>query len=377
MPHLTHADPAEIGLEPGRLQYAFDLLEDWTSSDQPPVPGAGLIVGRHGRVIRPRLFGRQGPETDAPPIRSDGMFLLASISKPVTYMGALLLVERGLLGLADRVTMHIPEFAAHHKEDVQVHHLFTHTSGLPDMLPDNEELRRQQAPLSRFIEGAIRDTVPLFKPGHKVSYQSMGTLIVAELIQRITGIEVHEFLRREIFEPLGLNSTTLGARGTPRDRLIHVETPPYQQGAEFGWNQPYWQDLGAPWGGLFSTLEDFAVICQMILSGGQMAGTRILSENTVAQMSSNRLDDYPDLPESYRRTQPWGLGWRLNSPADEDRFGDLLGPEVFGHTGATGTMAWIDPERQAFCLIFSTALRSKAPWRLARVSNAVAASFLS
>src|SRR5439155_13807570 len=103
------------------------------------------------------------------------MFLMASITKPITYLGAMLLVERGRLNLSDRVTRTIPEFAAHGKEEVLVQHLFTHTSGLPDMLPDNIPLRREHAPLSRFIEGAIRHTVPLFPPGTRLSYQSMGT----------------------------------------------------------------------------------------------------------------------------------------------------------------------------------------------------------
>ena len=128
-----------------------------------------------------------GPERDSPPIRRDAIFLLASITKPVVYLGALMLVERGLLNLSDPVTRYLPDFAAHHKEGTLVQHLFTHTSGLPDMLPDDKELRAAHAPLSRFIEKAIRETVPLFPAGTNWSYQSMGTLVVAELIQKISG----------------------------------------------------------------------------------------------------------------------------------------------------------------------------------------------
>src|SRR5204863_9436310 len=113
----------------------------------------------------------------------------------VTYLGAMLLVERGLLNLSDRVTRYIPDFAAHHKENTLVQHLFTHTSGLPDMLDNNLELRRAHAPLSKFIEGAIRDTVPLFAAGTKLSYQSMGTLVVAEIVQRISGLSIAAYLK--------------------------------------------------------------------------------------------------------------------------------------------------------------------------------------
>jgi CubicO group peptidase (beta-lactamase class C family) len=111
---------------------AYDLLEKWTTGGDASVPGGAILVGRNGKVVPPRFFGRQGPERTAPAIRSDAIFLLASITKPVTYLGAMLLVERGQLSLGDVVTRYVPEFAAHGKADVLVGHLFTHTSGLPE-----------------------------------------------------------------------------------------------------------------------------------------------------------------------------------------------------------------------------------------------------
>ena len=93
-------------------------------------------------------------------------------------------------------------------------------------------------------------------------------------------------------------------------------------------------------------------------------------------MTTNRLHDYPELPEPVRRCQPWGLGWQLNPQGTESSWSDLLDRSVFGHTGATGTMAWIDRQRDGFCLLLTTAIRSRAPWRLVQLSNAVAASFV-
>jgi CubicO group peptidase (beta-lactamase class C family) len=383
MVQLAVARPEEIGIDPARLQVAYDLLEAWTRpgpGGRAAVPGAALVVGSRGRMTEPRFFGRQGPEPDAPAIRRDGLFLMASITKPVTYLGAMILVERGLLNLGDPVTRYIPEFAAHHKEDVRVHHLFTHTSGLPDMLENNLELRQSHAPLKKFIEGAIRDTKLAFAPGTNLSYQSMGTLVVAEIVQRITGISIHEFLHREIFQPLGLRSIALGARDFPTQRLVRVEVPDHLPGEDYGWNSPYWQQLGAPWGGMFSSPADFAVICQVMLNGGAIAQdgalVRILSPASVRMMTTNRLDDYPLLPEGIRRTQPWGLGWRLNHPGQPDTWSDLLDRHVFGHTGATGTVCWMDPQRDRFAVILTTAVRAKAPWRLVHLSNAMAASFV-
>ena len=376
MTHLTHVKPEESGLDSARLKHAYDLLDQWTTGPDAPVPSGAIVVGRQGKIVPPRFFGRQGQERDAEPIRRDGMFLLASITKPVTYLGAMILVERGLLNLSDQVTRYIPEFAAHHKEDTLVQQLFTHTSGMPDMLENNVDLRRRHAPLAEFIHGAIRDTVPLFKSGTNYSYQSMGTLIVAELIQQISGQSIDEFLKKEIFEPLGLRSTGLGSRGLDRGRLVRVQTPDYPEESDFGWNSRYWQELGVPWGGMFSAPEDFAVICQMMLNGGHFGDVRLFSPFTVNMITTNRLDDCPDLPESIRRTKPWGLGWQMNHPGTPDSWSDLLDRSAYGHTGATGTMCWIDPAREGFCLIFTTAIRSRAPWRLVRLSNAIAAAFV-
>jgi CubicO group peptidase (beta-lactamase class C family) len=375
MSHLPHAAPSELGLDERRLQAAYDRLDEWTSGTNPPIPGGAILVGREGKTLQPRLFGRQGPEPDSPAIRPDAIFLLASITKPVVYMGALMLVERGLLNLSDHVTRYIPDFAAHHKEATLVSHLFTHTSGLPDMLPRDKELRAEKAPLAKFIDGAARDTVPLFASGTDWSYQSMGTLVVAEIIQRISGQSIHDYVYRQILEPLGLKSTRLGSKGLDESRLVRVQTPPWQ-GADHGWNSKYWRELGAPWGTMFSTPEDFAVICQMVLGGGEVNGVRLLSRATCQMMTSNRLDDFPELPESIRRSTPWGLGWKLNSPGTPSALCDLLGRQAFGHTGSTGNLLWMDPATGGFCILFTTAERARAPWRLVHLSNAVAAAFI-
>jgi CubicO group peptidase (beta-lactamase class C family) len=375
MPVLPYAKPAEIQLDGDRLQTAYDLLRKWTTGPDAPIPGGSILVGRNGKIVPPVFFGKQGAEKKAEPIRKDGMFLLASISKPVTYLGAMILVERGLLNLSDKVTRYIPEFAANHKEDTLVQHLFTHTSGMPDMLPNNVELRRTHAPLKKFIAGAVA-AQPLFAAGTDYSYQSMGTLTVAEIIQRISGLTIRDFLKKEIFDPLDMKSTALGSRGLERKRLVRVETPAYQDGSDFGWNSSYWQELGVPWGGMFSAPEDFSRICQLMLNGGRVGNVRLLSPGTVEMMRTSRFQDQPDLPESIRRAKPWGLGWRMNHRGTTGSWGDVLGPNVFGHTGATGTMCWMDPDRNGFCLLFTSAIRSRAPWRLVSLSNIVASAFV-
>jgi CubicO group peptidase (beta-lactamase class C family) len=371
MPALAVAAPETIGLNPARLNRLHELLTKWTASGE--VPSAAFVMGRGERMIAPRYFGRMGPEADAAPIRDDGLFLMASITKPIVYLGAMLLVERGQLTLTDRVTRYLPDFAAHHKDATLILHLFTHTSGLPDYLANNVELRKAHAPLAKYVEHGIRDTVPLFAPGTKLSYQSVGTNLVAELIRVIDGRPIAQFLREEIFTPLGLQSTGLGSQGFARERLIRCQVPEYQD-PSFGWNSVYWQELGAPWGGLFSTPGDFAVLCRVMLGGGAVGGVRIAAPATVAAMTRNWLTSLPELPEAVARTQPWGLGWRLNHPGTDDSWGELLGPRVFGHTGATGTLVWMDPESDVFCVLLTNAIRAAQPWRLKQLSNLAAAA---
>src|SRR5262245_43386650 len=134
MPDLTTAAvPADIGLDNTRYDRAVAALRRWVADDK--LPAAGLCVGRNGKMLPPVLLGRQRPGPDAPPLRDDALFLVASITKPVTVTAVMLLVERGELTLDDRVAALVPKFAANGKDSVRVRHLMTHTGGLPDMVP--------------------------------------------------------------------------------------------------------------------------------------------------------------------------------------------------------------------------------------------------
>src|SRR4051812_34923486 len=177
MPRLPVATPQAVGFDPERLDRAAALLKKWADEDK--VPAAGLCVSRRGRMIEPRLIGRHRP--GGPAIKDDALFLIASITKPVTVTAAMMLVERGLIALEEKVSAYVPAFAAKNKGEVQVRHRMPHTSGLPDMLPDNEKLRRAHKPLSAFVEGTCQVELA-FPPGTRVSYQSMGTLMLAEVV---------------------------------------------------------------------------------------------------------------------------------------------------------------------------------------------------
>ena len=206
-------------------------MEKWTTGPNAPVPGGAILVGRFGKTVAPRFFGRQGPEADAEPIRRDAMFYMASVTKPVIYLAAMLLVERGQLNLSDRVTRYIPEFTGKGKEDAQVLHLFTHTSGLPDELPNNAELRRRARAAGevhrRVDQGRAavqaRHAVQLCQLGHHPRRRDRAAAVGA--------VRSASSCASEIIEPLGLKSTGLGSQGFARERLVRTTVPDYQVGS--------------------------------------------------------------------------------------------------------------------------------------------------
>lgn len=373
MPALPIAKPEAIGLDAVRLKRAEQLMQEWATQDR--IPGAGWVVGRRGRTIEPRFVGRQHPVKDAPLLRRDSLFLIASITKPVTVGAVMMLVERGLLTLEDRVASIVPRFGVNGKREVQLRHLMTHTSGLPDMLANNEALRRAHRPFSAFIDEVCKLKL-LFPPGTRVNYQSMGTAMLAEVLHQVTGITLPEFLRREVFTPLGMKDTSLGWNPAAKERIASVRVPREMEKEDWNWNSPYWLGFGAPWGGLITSPADLAIYCQMMLNGGSFGSTRIFSPATVRVMTLNQLATMPQVPEEERRCRPWGLGWRLNWPGHSSNFGDLLGPRTYGHWGATGTLCWVDPDAEAFLILFTTQPQEPEGRFLARLSNVVASALV-
>jgi CubicO group peptidase (beta-lactamase class C family) len=376
---LTVASLESTGLDPARWQHALTLAKTWC--DEGRLPAIGFLAGRGDKTTGVHVFGRQHLADDPGTIRDDAIFLIASITKPVVAMAACLLIERGELLLGDRVHDYIPEFAGERKYVTTVRHLLTHTSGLPDMLPNNRQLRVAHAPLLSFVEDTC-DCEPAFAPGRGVQYQSMGFALLGEIVARIAGMPCSEFVRRELFEPLGMHDTALGAPeawfgGTsPKvDRIPEIRVPADQQaGSDWNWNSRYWRSLGAPWGGMLTTPWNLAKFARTMLGGGAYGSQQLFSAATVASATRNQLEPMKDVPEEDRRAKPWGLGWRLNWPAHSENFGDLLGPGTYGHWGATGTVLWIDPALDAFAVILTTQPMEPQGRYLARLSNAIAAS---
>ncbi len=378
---LAYYEPEEAGFAPERLQRLYRTLDEAAANGT--IPGAAALVARGSKAVAPFAVGRQYPEKPEPAISVDSIFLVASVTKPVVAAAVMLLVEQGKLLLSDRVADHLPEFGNRGKEDVRVHHLLTHTSGLPDMLPENVELRRQHAPLSEFVR-RIFDLELDFAPGTRVQYQSTGIALLGEIVERISGMALPDFLRQKFFIPLRMQDTSLGVGELDQSRIVHVHLPEDMHGVDWGWNHPYWWNFGAPWGGMFTTVSDYFRFCQMFLNQGKWEGNSILSPATVNAMIGDQSTAIVRAFDPDRSGmvwgQTWGLGWTLPGHRVPDGgrafFGDLSSPVTFGHGGATGTVVWVDPVPEVVCILFTNEPLALRNGLLGRCSNLVAAAAL-
>ena len=366
IPQLRTAAPEAVGLSTPELERAAGHLAQAVSAGQ--ATAAAILVARQRTVVLSRGYGHLRPEAGSPAVDADSTFLLASITKPVTALAALRLVDAGLLSLDDPVNLHIPEYRGRDRALVKVRHLLSHTSGMPDMLPQNVDLRRAHAPLSEFVRGAI-DTPLLHEPGAAFSYQSKGILLAAEIVERLTGMRLRDFERDEIFQPLGMAHSALGLGHLDLEDLVWCGTSMEEtaDAQRWGANTPYWRDMGCPWGGMHSNVGDLAVLLQTMLDGGGWGGHQLLSPAAVTAMTTDQNGPLH---------APWGLGWALRDSRVWSYFGELVSPGTFGHVGATGTVAWADPERQLICVILTNQM-VQGGHLLRRVSNAVTAAVVA
>jgi len=210
------------------------------------------------------------------------------------------------------------------------------------MLPENDELRKRHAPLKDFVAGTC-PTPLLFTPGSQVKYQSMGILLAAEIVQRITRTALPDFLKSEVFTPLGMTQTSLGLGGRTIASTMQSQV---EQKTDWDWNSPYWRNLGAPWGGAHSDVADIS----RLLHYFEHPDGRVLKPETARAMITN---------QNAGLNQPWGIGWAVDGP----KFGKGCSPQTFGHGGSTGTLCWLDPKKDLSFVLLTTkpAAQSEKP----------------
>ncbi len=361
---------------------------------RPRAVSAALV---HGDVIVDRwAAGRVGDAPETTGVNTDSRFLVASLSKPVTAAAVMRLVEDGEIALTTPVSRVLPQFVGGGKDGIQVWHLLTHTSGLPDMVAENVSLRERQADLPEFFECVCR--APLhFAPGEAVGYQSMGLLVLATLVERIAGKPFRRFVAREIFEPAGMASSEFGiSEFSVEAPYVQVELPDGQQGVGWHWNSRYWRTFGAPWGGLVTTASDLAAFLHLFLNEGRApGGRRVLSPAAVTAMCRDRTSGRaPGLPtlglgwlirgdagswsDAGPRHGPGGDPTHVSTPADfvfdREFFGDLMSRDAVGHTGATGCVMWADPSLRVAGVVLTSSPATLRNGAIPLLANLVAAS---
>jgi CubicO group peptidase (beta-lactamase class C family) len=197
--------------QPDKLDVAADVLTHAVAEKQ--VDAAVLCVRNRSSVFA-RSFGAA---------RSvDDLFLLGSISKPITATALMTLFNQGKFRLDDPVRRFLPEFTGAGRDRITVQQLLTHVSGLPDQLPENQALRIRHAPLPEFVAAAVR-TPLLFAPGSRYEYSSMAILLAAEVAQRISGTEFPAFIEQAVFRPLKMKHSALGLGRFPLEATMRCQ----------------------------------------------------------------------------------------------------------------------------------------------------------
>jgi beta-N-acetylhexosaminidase len=330
------------------LQPAFTVIENAVADKA--FPGATLAVGYRGRVAI-HAFGNLSYEGNAPAVDVRTMYDIASLTKVVvTTTLAAKLVEGDFpvpLDLDAKVERYLPEWVAsangqdlEWRHKVTVRHLLTHTAGLPPFKEYWRTSKSKQETVSRIFAEALD-----YEPGTKEVYSDLGIILMAEIIERLTGRTLDDLAKAHIFSPLGMKDTMYrpaknlwpGIAPTEFDRNLRHRLVQGEVHDENAFT------MGGVSGhaGVFSTAPDLAAFCQMLLNGGVYRHHRVLKRATIAQFTE------PQPLSNGTRT----LGWVV--PTEGSSSGHYFSAHSFGHTGFTGTSIWIDPDRQLFVVLLT------------------------
>jgi len=306
------------------------------------MPGCVVLVGRPGETVLHKAYGLRQVQPSRQRMTADTVFDVASLTKPVaTATSILVLADRGLLDLDEAAASCVPEFAPGGKGAITIRQLLTHQGGLP---ADNPLSDYDQGPQKAWER--ICKLRPCAEPGRRFIYSDIGYIVLAEVVRRVAGRDLHAFTRENVFAPVGMSETGFLPAGPLRRRCA----PTLRRGRRWMKGQVHdpraWR-LGGVAGhaGLFSTARDLARYAEMMLRAGRHASGRVLSERAVREMTR------PHAAAGGLR----GLGWDIRSGYSANR-GEALSPRAFGHGGFTGTSLWIDPELDLFVVFLSNRL---------------------
>ncbi|HXC48280.1 MAG TPA: serine hydrolase, partial [Candidatus Sulfotelmatobacter sp.] len=346
------------------LKPAFDVIEK--AIGDKAFPGATLAVGYRGK-LSVHAFGKQKYDAKSPAINVDTMYDIASLTKVVVTTTLVeKLVEGDFpspLNLDAPIERYLPEWLKgpqpEWRHKVTVRHLMTHTSGLPPFKEYWRTSTSKQETLSRIFAEPLE-----YEPGTKVVYSDLGIILMAEIIQRLTGKPLDVLANDNIFGPLGMKHSMYNP---PKAIWPEIAPTEFDSQLRHRMLQGEVHDenafaIGGVSGhaGVFSTAGDLAAFCQMLLNGGVYAHQRILKRTTIAEFTA------PQALAQNTRT----LGWVV--PTEGGSSGHYFSSHSYGHTGFTGTTIWIDPDRQLFVVLLTNRVHpTRENHKIAEVRPAV------
>ncbi|MEY2822194.1 MAG: hypothetical protein RL105_1766 [Verrucomicrobiota bacterium] len=355
---------AKVSLEDQNAVMAFALSDQLESNE---FSGAvTVVVGPEG-ILGMEAFGLADLKS-ARPMRKDSVFWIASMTKPMTAACVMMLVEEGKVSLDDPVSKHLPAFKGQKllkdgkqvdpARPVTVKDLLTHTSGLTAAYATPAGQPSDTLPLEKMCDFYAGQPLR-YEPGSQWSYNNPGINTLGRIVEAVSGMPYSDFLESRLLEPLGMTSTTFW----PDESELERRALPYAKDKDSGqlvlgkthtFREPYSDPsrTAIPAGGLWSTGEDIAKFCRMMLNKGELEGRRVLKAETVALMKRNQLGDMPKV--SFTPGMAMGLGFHV--VREPQGVSESLSAGSFGHGGAHGTQMWIDPVRQrAYVLLVQRA----------------------
>jgi len=365
---LPKADrPKEVGLSAKRLaRLSATFRQD---VERNLIPGAVVLIARSGHIAYAEAFGWRDREAEAP-MELDAIFRIASMTKPLTSVAAMILAEEGKLQIAAPVAEYIPEFAGRTvgadrvpaKRTMTVQDLLRHTSGLTYATFGDSPVQmiwRDAQPMTENQTNAemvekLASLPLMFEPGTTWEY-SMSTDVLGRVVEVVSGQDLADFIDTRICRPLGLRDTGFAATG---ERAARVAEPQIDSATGA---RPPMRDVSRPvrWasggGGAVSTAADYVRFCQTLLNGGELDGSRILAPKTVALMASDHLPPGCNYGETARQRfaalapvpemgYGFGLGFAVRTEAGRCPLPGSVGEYFWG--GVLGTSFWIDPVEQ-------------------------------
>lgn len=389
-------DPSELGLDPQRLERITSHFATYVDSGK--LPGFHITVAREGKLAYSGKYGFADVENKKP-IADDTIYRIYSMTKPICAVAAMILWEEGKFELTDQVKWFIPSFGNQKvfrsgtltapmyepvTEPMKMWHLFSHTAGLTygfvysnpvDQMYRNAgfEWGTPKGMNLEQICDALAELPLLFQPGTEWAY-SMSIDVLGRVVEVITGMSLGEFMKKRIFDPLGMTDTAFHCPEDKHDRLaaLYVPNPADKKilrndaGATGAMHEPP-AHLGG--GGLVSTMSDYLKFAEMLRGGGELNGVRILSPRTVEMMASNHLPNNADLTEFGRplfsETAFDGVGFGLSMSVTLDPVKAKVpgSPGDYGWGGAASTNFTVDP-LEGLTYTIMTQLLPSSTWPL-------------